>query len=85
MHAWFLRSDRAWLARVPFAILELVRGWFRYVPVTLGQPVLDSIETRTRFYREILCCDVLYEINYRRKILTLIFAEVWTLTSCNRF
>ena len=26
VHAWLLRSDRAWLGRVPFAVLELVRG-----------------------------------------------------------
>ena len=45
MHAWSLRSDRAWLVRGPIAILELVRGWFRYVSVALGQPVFDSIKT----------------------------------------
>ncbi|KAF3537210.1 hypothetical protein F2Q69_00021457 [Brassica cretica] len=45
VHAWSLRSDRAWLVRGPIAILELVRGWFRYVSVALGQPVFDSIET----------------------------------------
>ena len=45
MHAWSLRSDRAWLVRGQIAILELVRGWSRYVSVALGQLVFDSIET----------------------------------------
>ncbi|KAF3579149.1 hypothetical protein DY000_02031478 [Brassica cretica] len=40
-----IATDRAWLVRGLIAILELVRGWFRYVSVALGQPVFDSIET----------------------------------------
>ncbi|KAF3602306.1 hypothetical protein F2Q69_00037676 [Brassica cretica] len=34
-------TDRDWLVRGPIAILELVRGWFEYVSVALGQPGLE--------------------------------------------
>ena len=68
MHAWSLRSDRAWLIRGPIAILELVCGWFRYVSVALGQPVFDSFETRTRFYREALRKDFFMKITFHKNV-----------------
>ena len=73
MHAWSLRSDRAWLVRGPIAILEIVRGWFRYVSFALGQPVFDSIETWTRFYREALRRDFL-----RRLLFVKTFMPIFT-------
>ena len=83
VHVRSLRSDRAWLVRVSIGTLELIPGWFRYVSVTLGQLVFDPTETRTRFYLEVLCLDTFFFIkhNCRRETLTLVFTEVWTLTS----
>ena len=82
MHVRSLRTDRARLVRVPIVTLEPICGWFRYVSVILGQLVFDPTETLTRFYLEIMCRDVHFsKHNCRRKTLTLVFAEVWTLTS----
>ena len=68
VHVWSLRSDRVWLVCGPIAILEFVRGWFRYVTVALGQSVFGSTEIRIRFYRKALCKDFFTKITFRKNI-----------------
>ncbi|KAF2596935.1 hypothetical protein F2Q68_00011895 [Brassica cretica] len=52
VHARSLCSDRDWLVRGPIAILELVRGWFGYVSVALGQPLAPQLGKIVDFGRD---------------------------------